>query len=59
MSLYPKVFRNRKPQPQVEDEPMGELLEDMSYDDLYALAQQEKIGGRSSMTKDQLIKALS
>lgn len=39
-------------------EAQGAGLEDKTYDELYAMAQEQNIGGRSSMTKDQLIKAL-
>ena len=48
----PKVYRNR-PIPARNEEPT-----EMTYDELYALAQERNLGGRSSMTKDQLIKAL-
>lgn len=55
----PKVYRNRPapdPKPQVEVEGKLDVL---TKDELYEMAQEHDIPGRSSMTKDELIQALS
>ena len=42
-----------------DGEPSGSLdLESMTKDELYSLAQERDVAGRSSMTKDELIEAL-
>lgn len=54
MSIYPKVYRNKA----ASEKEAGQLVEEMSYSDLYELAQQRGIRGRSHMTKEELIDAL-
>ena len=51
----PKVYRNRKPEPQAE----VEASEELTYDELYEMAQERGIRGRSNMSKKELIEALS
>lgn len=53
-------FGNGEPEPEEapEDEP-AEDLSDLSFDELYARAQDQDIAGRSSMNKTELVEALS
>lgn len=54
----PKVYRNRVAALKVIVDAVPEAAEELTYDELYALAQEREIKGRSSMTKDELIAAL-
>lgn len=42
-----------------EDGPPDNAIADMTYDQLYQMAQAENVDGRSEMSKDDLIAALS
>lgn len=54
----PKVFRNRVETPEVAVEAAPSTLDDLTFDELYALAQERNIAGRSKLTRDGLIAAL-
>ena len=51
---YPKFF-NGSSVPHLEE---GQSYEDLTRDELYALAQEEDIEGRSGMNKEELIESL-
>ncbi len=53
----PKVYRNTHPA--VRSAAAAEpVADDLTYDELYALAKKRKLKGRSDMTKDELVAAL-
>lgn len=54
----PKVYRHQVAALKVIAEAVPASLGELTYDELYALAKEANLGGRSSMTKDQLAKAL-
>ena len=55
----PTVYRNRvKPAVAAVTESWPSSFSDLTYDELYHLAQDKDVPGRSNMTKDELIAAL-
>ena len=54
----PKVYRNRVEALRVITDAVPDTLDDLTYDELYALAQERNIAGRSKLARDGLIAAL-